>query len=333
MGLLSFAARSLDAQRFGLDVVGQNIANVNTEGYSKRVARVLGRRPARPVVGGGGVSIDGVRSMRDRLIDRRLWAETTAEAARVHHQRAAERGRRRHWRAGPVHRRCARRLLRLVRDACPTRRPPRRPGRKCSCRARAWRRRSATRRFACRRAQRDTDLRVRSAVEQVNELAARIAELNVQVARPVRRRVPKGCTCATRSISAVEAAVGPAGHQRDRDGRRRIQHRLRRRASRSSSASSATRRRAGRGRRRDSRGSSSRGDDVTAQVTGGVLGGLARGPRREAGRTTCRGSTSLAVDVGGEGQRGARGRLRAWPGPAASPSSRSAVPPARRRSR
>jgi flagellar hook-associated protein 1 FlgK len=33
---LSMAARALDAQRFGLDVTGQNIANVNTPGYARR---------------------------------------------------------------------------------------------------------------------------------------------------------------------------------------------------------------------------------------------------------------------------------------------------------
>ena len=34
---LSSATRALEAQRFGLDVTGQNIANVNTPGYSRRV--------------------------------------------------------------------------------------------------------------------------------------------------------------------------------------------------------------------------------------------------------------------------------------------------------
>ena len=34
---LTSAARALDAQRFGLDVTGQNIANVNTPGYTRRV--------------------------------------------------------------------------------------------------------------------------------------------------------------------------------------------------------------------------------------------------------------------------------------------------------
>ena len=33
---LSSAAQSLDAQRYGLDVAGQNIANLNTDGYTRR---------------------------------------------------------------------------------------------------------------------------------------------------------------------------------------------------------------------------------------------------------------------------------------------------------
>jgi len=38
-GSLSMAARALDAQRYGLDVAGQNIANVNTPNYhAKRVS-------------------------------------------------------------------------------------------------------------------------------------------------------------------------------------------------------------------------------------------------------------------------------------------------------
>jgi flagellar hook-associated protein 1 FlgK len=75
MGMLSFAARSLDAQRFGLEVVGQNIANVNTEGYSKRVAEFAAVAPPERWSAGGGVEIVGARSMRDRLIDRRLRFE------------------------------------------------------------------------------------------------------------------------------------------------------------------------------------------------------------------------------------------------------------------
>ena len=37
-GMLGMTSRALDAQRYGLDVVGNNLANVNTPGYTKRVA-------------------------------------------------------------------------------------------------------------------------------------------------------------------------------------------------------------------------------------------------------------------------------------------------------
>lgn len=77
--MLGFTSNALDAQRFGLDVVGQNIANVNTPGYARRVAD-LGAVPAvEPLSAGSGVEILGVRSLRDMLIARRLWAELPRE--------------------------------------------------------------------------------------------------------------------------------------------------------------------------------------------------------------------------------------------------------------
>ena len=79
MGMLAGASRALDAQRFGLDVVGQNMANVNTDGYSKRVAEFASVPPTDRWSAGGGVEIVGARSMRDRIIDRRFREETSAE--------------------------------------------------------------------------------------------------------------------------------------------------------------------------------------------------------------------------------------------------------------
>jgi flagellar hook-associated protein 1 FlgK len=77
--MLGYSSNALDAQRFGLDVVGQNIANVNTPGYARRVAD-LGAVPAvEPLSAGNGVEILGVRSLRDMLIARRLWAELPRE--------------------------------------------------------------------------------------------------------------------------------------------------------------------------------------------------------------------------------------------------------------
>ena len=76
---LSSTARSLDAQRFGMDVTGQNIANVNTPGYSRRTIDLAAVAPYERTSAGGGVEVLGVRALRDRLLDRRLLQEVPAE--------------------------------------------------------------------------------------------------------------------------------------------------------------------------------------------------------------------------------------------------------------
>jgi flagellar hook-associated protein 1 len=72
---LSMAARSLDAQRAGLDVAGQNIANLNTPGYSRRRLEL-----AEVVYGAKGVEVLGVRALRDRVLDTRARAAIPDEA-------------------------------------------------------------------------------------------------------------------------------------------------------------------------------------------------------------------------------------------------------------
>ena len=50
---LTMAARSLQAQQFGINVTGQNISNVNTPGYSRRVTDFADV----PMPAGGGVDV------------------------------------------------------------------------------------------------------------------------------------------------------------------------------------------------------------------------------------------------------------------------------------
>ncbi|HTV01663.1 MAG TPA: flagellar hook-associated protein FlgK [Luteitalea sp.] len=78
-GMLGTTARALDAQRFGLDVVGNNLANVNTAGYSKRVVDLGAVPPSDRYSAGNGVEVLSVRSMRDRLYDQRLFDELPLE--------------------------------------------------------------------------------------------------------------------------------------------------------------------------------------------------------------------------------------------------------------
>ncbi len=76
---LTSASRSLDAQRYGLDVAGQNIANVNTPGYARRTIDLGAMGPSTPGSAGAGVSVIGVRALRDRLLETRVQQEVPAE--------------------------------------------------------------------------------------------------------------------------------------------------------------------------------------------------------------------------------------------------------------
>ncbi len=76
---LSLASRALEAQRMGLNVTGQNIANVNTPGYSRRVADFVALPPDMPRSAGRGVDVAAIRAVRDRLIEQRLQQEVPAE--------------------------------------------------------------------------------------------------------------------------------------------------------------------------------------------------------------------------------------------------------------
>jgi flagellar hook-associated protein 1 len=78
---LTSATRALEAQRFGLDVTGQNIANVNTPGYSRRVVDFEAVPPDSPRSPGRGVQVAGIRAQRDRLLDRRLDHERSGAQA------------------------------------------------------------------------------------------------------------------------------------------------------------------------------------------------------------------------------------------------------------
>jgi flagellar hook-associated protein 1 FlgK len=79
-GMLSSTSRALDTQRYGLDATGQNIANVNTKGYTRRVVDLAAVPPAdQRLNAGGGVDVMAIRSIRDRFYDRRVLEEIPAE--------------------------------------------------------------------------------------------------------------------------------------------------------------------------------------------------------------------------------------------------------------
>jgi flagellar hook-associated protein 1 FlgK len=70
--------RALRASQLGLTVAGQNIANVNTPGYTRQEV-VLSAAPSDGSglkLTGTGVTIEDVRSLRDQFIQTRLQTET-----------------------------------------------------------------------------------------------------------------------------------------------------------------------------------------------------------------------------------------------------------------
>lgn len=78
-GLLSTAASGLRAARAGMDVVGQNIANLNTSGYTRQRVETSALAPLRGANQidtafrvGSGVSIDDVSRLSNTLLERRV---------------------------------------------------------------------------------------------------------------------------------------------------------------------------------------------------------------------------------------------------------------------
>ncbi|MGH9475173.1 MAG: flagellar hook-associated protein FlgK [Terriglobales bacterium] len=79
-GIMSIAEQSLEAQQSGLQVTANNIANVNTPGYSRRVAELAEQAPFSPFTGsagGGGVTLQKVQDIRDSVLEIRLNQETS----------------------------------------------------------------------------------------------------------------------------------------------------------------------------------------------------------------------------------------------------------------
>ena len=75
---LSIAVQALQAEQGALSVTANNISNVNTPGYSRQVA-ILNEAPTfqeNTTTFGSGVTLDQFQSVRDQLLQLRLYEET-----------------------------------------------------------------------------------------------------------------------------------------------------------------------------------------------------------------------------------------------------------------
>ena len=70
--------RALNANEFGIAVTGQNIANVNTPGYTRKTVHLAEAAPNdfSPFSVGAGVTIQSVQAYRDSFIESRIQTET-----------------------------------------------------------------------------------------------------------------------------------------------------------------------------------------------------------------------------------------------------------------
>lgn len=85
---LHMGTRALQAHQLALEVTGQNISNVNTEGYTRQRASLVQTQPIDSAIGqiGTGVRVDGIERIRDAFIDlaiRKQASEVGSEAAQV----------------------------------------------------------------------------------------------------------------------------------------------------------------------------------------------------------------------------------------------------------
>jgi flagellar hook-associated protein 1 len=79
---LSIAVQALQAEQAALSVTTNNISNVNTPGYSRQVA-VLNEAPTfneNGTVFGGGVTLEQFQSIRDQLLQLRIYEETQQQS-------------------------------------------------------------------------------------------------------------------------------------------------------------------------------------------------------------------------------------------------------------
>jgi flagellar hook-associated protein 1 FlgK len=80
---LSIGIQALDAAQAALDVTSHNIANANTPGYSKEVVQLSANSMTESGgdVGGGGVTVDGLQSTQNQLLNLQIQQQTSLQSS------------------------------------------------------------------------------------------------------------------------------------------------------------------------------------------------------------------------------------------------------------
>ena len=80
---LSIGVQALDATQGALDATSNNIANVNTPGYTREVAQFSenGESTSGGELTGGGVTLEGLQSIRDELLNIQIQQQTSQQSS------------------------------------------------------------------------------------------------------------------------------------------------------------------------------------------------------------------------------------------------------------
>jgi flagellar hook-associated protein 1 FlgK len=80
---LLIGVEALQANQGALDATSNNIANVNTPGYTREVAQLSENRQDESgnYVSGGGVSLDAIQSVRDELLNLQIQEQTSLQSS------------------------------------------------------------------------------------------------------------------------------------------------------------------------------------------------------------------------------------------------------------
>src|SRR5665213_4069119 len=82
-GTLSSAVEALDAQETGLSVTNNNIANVNTPGYSRQTINLAEAAPINEgsISVGNGVNLVGIQSIQNELLTLQIQQQTSQQSS------------------------------------------------------------------------------------------------------------------------------------------------------------------------------------------------------------------------------------------------------------
>ncbi|MCM8813046.1 MAG: flagellar basal body protein, partial [Candidatus Omnitrophica bacterium] len=74
---LNIAARAMGAYQIAMQTIGHNIANANTEGYSRQKATLVATEPTQLSMGavGTGVKVADIRRIRDAFLDVQMYGD------------------------------------------------------------------------------------------------------------------------------------------------------------------------------------------------------------------------------------------------------------------